>query len=493
MDVKDPSRITTGIPGLDRILEGGLLVGGVYLVQGPPGSGKTILGNQLCCHQARIGRRAIYFTLLSESHTGMLGHLERMAFFCGDRVGDEVVYFSAFQVLEAEGLEGLARLVGKTMTDRSPAVVVIDGFMTANESAKVPGDLKQFVRQVQTFSASLACTTVLLSSTGAGASLQPEHTIVDGIIELSDDLNGLRSLRHLQVLKMRGTHQIRGRHTVEINDQGMTVHPRFEVGSPRSLRGSVVGPERRGFGIAELDAMMMGGVPSGSITMLLGASGVGKTLLSMQFLAAGAAAGETGLYFGMYEQPEALLAKCKRIHLGLQEGVDAGKIHLTWQRPIEGVLDVLADRMLTQLRTTGATRLCIDGMHSLVRTVDFPDRMRAVTAALAEELVGLGVTTVYTLETPELVNRDGATIRVPIDDLSAMSHNVVAIRLVERDGRFDRMLAVMKMRDSDYDRSIRELTITDRGIVLASRGRTAGGLVAVRDRRRRQPHKGRTR
>jgi circadian clock protein KaiC len=482
MAPSNASRISTGIPGLDPILEGGLLVGGVYIVQGSPGSGKTILANQLCCHHARAGRRAIYFTLLSESHTGMFEHLKRMQFFCADLAGDAIVYFSGFKILEDEGLGGLARLIGRTMTDRTPTVVVVDGFVTASESALAPTDLKQFVRQLQAFSASLACTTVLLSSTSASGSVQPEHTIADGIIELSDDLNGLRSLRHLQVRKMRGTRQITGRHSVQIDDRGMTVHARFEVGSSLSHFGGAIDHHRHGFGIAELDTMMMGGVPHGSITMLLGPSGVGKTLLSLQFLAEGARAGETGLYFGMYERPDDLIAKCERIHLGLKEGVAAGKIHLLWERPIEGVLDVLADRMLQQLRETGATRLCIDGMHSLYRTVDFPERLRAVAAALAESLSGLGVTTVYTLETRNLIEGPADHIQVPIDDLSAMSHNVVAIRRLERDNQFDRMLAILKMRDSDYDRSIRELTITNHGIVLAPRDRGLLSRVAVRAR-----------
>jgi circadian clock protein KaiC len=389
------------------------------------------------------------------------------------------MYFSGFKVLEAEGLDGLAKLVGSTMADRTPSVVVVDGFVTARESAQAPNDLKQFIRQMQAFSASVGCTTILLSSADPAAPTRPEHTIVDGIIELSDNLNGLRSLRHLLVRKMRGTRQIQGCHTVQITDDGLTVHPRFEVGSSRMQRDAVASSRRCGFGVAELDEMMMGGAPTGSITMLLGASGVGKTMLLLQFLAAGAAAGETGLFFGMYEKPEALLAKSKRIQLRLQDGVDAGKIHLDWERPIEGVLDVLADRMFCRIRETGATRLCIDGMHSLFRTVDFPERMRAVTAALGEELTGLGVTTLYTLETPELVGADGAAIRVPMDDVSAMSHNVVVIRLRERSGRYDRMLSIMKMRDSDYDRSIRELTITGHGIVVAPRRRTLRSRVVA--------------
>jgi circadian clock protein KaiC len=491
MDEHKARRISTGIPGLDLLIEGGLLRGGVYIVQGPPGAGKTILANQLCCHQARSGGRAIYFTLLCESHAGMFTHLERMKFFSDDLIGDAVVYFSGYKVLEEEGFVGLARLVGKAMADRSPTVVIIDGFVTVSDAVHKPNDLKQFVRQVQAFSASVGCATVLLSSANPGLGMQPEHTIVDGVIELSDDLNGLRSLRHLQVAKMRGTRQVRGRHTVQINDDGMAVHARFEAEIPgpptqplREPRGGAGAAERRAFGIAELDAMMRGGAPSGSITMLLGASGVGKTTIAMQFVSAGAQLGETGLFFGMYEQPDDLLAKSQRLSIPLQAGVDAGKIHMMWERPIEGVLDVLADRLIKRLRETGATRLCIDGMHSLFRTVDFPERMRAVTAALAEELAKLGVTTVYTLETPDIIAADGAGMRAPLDDLSAMSQNVIAIRLRERHGQYDRMLAVIKMRDSDYDRSIRELQITSGGIIIAPGTNDARARAPGRDGRR---------
>jgi circadian clock protein KaiC len=371
-------------------------------------------------------------------------------------------------------------------------VVVLDGFMTVGEAAATSNDLKQVVRQLQAFSASVGCTAVLLSSASADLPGPREQAIVDGIIELSNDLSGLCSLRHLLVRKLRGSRPISGRHTVEITDAGMTVHARFEARSesrapserPRPSPRVRHGSARAGFGIAELDAMMMGGPPRASTTMVLGSSGVGKTTLALQFLAAGAEAGETGLFFGMYEQPEELLDKCGQIGIPLQDGIDAGKVHLIWERPIEGVLDVLADRLLARVRDVGATRLCIDGMYSLFRTVDSPERMRAVSAALAEILTALGLTTVYTLETPDLLCAEFAPLRLPISDLSAMCHNLVAIRLIQRGDQLDRMLAILKMRDSDYDRSVREMTITDGGIVVAPRAYP----------RARRPHgKGRTR
>lgn len=74
-------RLKTGVAGLDRILEGGLLRGGLYMVRGAPGSGKTIFGNQICYANARAGGQSAFITLLSESHARMMLHLESLDFF----------------------------------------------------------------------------------------------------------------------------------------------------------------------------------------------------------------------------------------------------------------------------------------------------------------------------------------------------------------------------------------------------------------------------
>src|SRR6187401_1054094 len=106
-----PRRILTGIPGLDRILDGGLLAAGVYIVQGPPGGGKTILANQACFFQAANGGRAVYVTLLAESHARMFAHLRRMAFFTEDAIPEKVYYIGGYSALQTGGLEGLIALL----------------------------------------------------------------------------------------------------------------------------------------------------------------------------------------------------------------------------------------------------------------------------------------------------------------------------------------------------------------------------------------------
>jgi circadian clock protein KaiC len=75
------SRVTSGIAGLDTVLLGGVFEGGIYIVQGPPGAGKTILTSQICCHHAAEGGVALFVTLLAENHGRLIANLRTLSFF----------------------------------------------------------------------------------------------------------------------------------------------------------------------------------------------------------------------------------------------------------------------------------------------------------------------------------------------------------------------------------------------------------------------------
>ncbi|HEU5060469.1 MAG TPA: ATPase domain-containing protein [Kofleriaceae bacterium] len=456
-------RLSSGVPGLDTVLEGGLLRGGVYLVQGPPGSGKTILGNQMCFAHAAGGGRAVYMTLLAESHTRMLAHMRRMHFYRTELIPDQVHYLSAFKVLEGDGLHGLLTVLRKTVTSRSATLLVLDGLVSAEEASPSAKEFKKFVHELQIVCAMTACTCLLLSSTERPRSFRPEHTMVDGILELGDDLRSLRAVRSIVVRKMRGTAPVLGRHTIEINDDGVSVVPRFETRTSPALGELAPTPrERLALGIASLDAMLGGGLPARSITMLLGPTGVGKTTLALQFLGAGAARNEPGVFFGFYEHPPALLERSRRLQLGFVD-IAHSPVELIWHRPVEGIIDVVGDRLLDAIKRRNARRLVIDGMAGFQVSVDEPDRVREVFATLADELAHEGVTTVYTMETTDLL---GPRIEVPLKGVSAITHNIILMRHVEMEARLYRLLSILKMRDGDYDSAIREFRIDDGGIEI---------------------------
>lgn len=465
-DTALPERRPTGVPGLDRILEGGLLASGVYIVQGPPGAGKTILANQVCFHHASTGGQAVYVTLLAESHSRMFAHLRRMAFFDESAIPDRVRYLGGYSSLQSGGLDALVALIRGAIQKSKVTLLVIDGLISAQESATSDREFKVFIHGLQTLADLTGCTVLLLTNAERTSGFFPEHTMVDGVLHLTDEVSDLRPLRHIRVMKLRGSAPVRGLHSVRITDDGLEVRPRIEtlLSTHGSNEESGASGSKLEFGIPELDQMLCGGLRSGSITMLLGSSGSGKTLLGMQFLSAGIKRGERVVYFGFYERPDAILAKCQRVAIGgLKEGVERNLARIVWHRPIEGVIDELGESLINTVREVGAERLLLDGMDALESAVDFPERLSHVYSAIAHELERLGVTTIYTTEIRQLF---GTTIEVPIDGLSAATHNIILMRHIEHRATIRRVIGILKVRDSDYDGRMREIQITDQGIRL---------------------------
>jgi circadian clock protein KaiC len=465
-DIRGMERLATGVPGLDTVLNGGLFKGGVYIVEGAPGSGKTILGNQMCFHRAAVGDSTVYITLLAESHTRLIAHLRGMDFFKPELISSSIYYISAFKVLEEHGLSGLLKSIQQSVTARKAAFVILDGLVSAEEFAPSARDFKKFIHELQTVTGMTGCTIVLLSSTERAAVFRPEHTMVDGLFELGDSLVGVQSLRHILVRKMRGTDQLRGRHAVEITNAGIKIRPRIEtlLRTQEEHDPAPLVAEPAAFEMSGLDAMLRGGLPAPSNTIVLGPSGSGKTMLGLQFLAAGARRDQPGLYVGFYERPAVMVAKGARLGLGVDDAITRGLLHLFWEAPIEGVLDAVVERVLVAVIQFGIKRLVFDGLHGFRHHAEYPDRTRAVFSALANELARRGVTSIFTLETPDLV---GPQIEIPIDGVSSLADNLILLRHVELRAQLYRLLSILKIRDRAYDGAIREFRITDRGLIVA--------------------------
>ena len=320
-------RVPTGIPGLDTVLRGGFLEGGVYIVQGTPGAGKTILATQVCAARVAAGGKALYVTLLSESHARMLQHLRPMRFFDPSIVPDGLAYVSGYGPLQDEGLAGLMTLLRREVRARGADLLVLDGVVLIEETATSNVEYRKFVHELQAY-ASLEGFVALLLTNNTSRDFHPEHTMVDGLITLDDTaVGGGTKQRELEVLKFRGTGFLRGRHGFRIGEEGIELFPRIEAllarPSPRDeLRGVA---DRVPLGIPDLDAMIGGGMPRGTTTMLLGPSGSGKTVIGMHFVARSSAE-EPGLLFGFYETPRQTIDQARGLGLDLGALVEQGHL-----------------------------------------------------------------------------------------------------------------------------------------------------------------------
>lgn len=469
-------RVPSGVKGLDEVLDGGFIKGGLYIVEGAPGTGKTVLGNQICFNQVKSGKTVLYVTLIAETVARMMLNLREMKFFNENAIGTGIFYISGFTALKNEGLSGLLHLLRREVAARHAAILVLDGFASASDSATSPEELKVFVQQLQV-QADAADSTVFLLANPVEARPSSEETMVDGIISLGSSLQGSSSLREFHIRKLRGSSYMEGIHNYKIDQDGILIYPRMEtrVRHAATDNGDV---DRITSGIPRLDVMLGEGLPRRSMTMLVGPSGTGKTTLGLQFLSQSSSA-EPGLYFGFYETPARIRSKA-RMFPSFGQALDVGSVEILWQPPTEWLLDELGDRLLQAVRQKKARRLFMDGLGGFRKAL----RSRQIEpffAALVEELRGEGVTTICTAEVAEIIGPTMAT------GLSDITDNHIILRFIEAGASLYRIVSILKVRDSSFDSGLRQFSITEAGIEIAEDSSGAGLVLSSLTARARQP------
>ena len=481
-------RIPTGISGLDGVLRGGLVRGGTYLVMGRPGTGKTTLGNQLCFAHVAQGGHAAYVTLLGESHASMLRNLQTMRFFNGSAINQGLSYVGAYRALREGKLRGLLEVIRGVIQQDKTSLLVIDGIAPARAHAESELALKEFVVELQMLSALLNCTTVLLANMTSEDATGPEHTMVDGLIELAFERARRCTLRTLEVLKFRGSEHLLGRHEVTITADGLAVHPRLEELLEGCARPAPASKTRAATGIAGLDAMLRGGLTTGTTTVVLGYAGSGKTTLGMHFLQTGALGGEPGVLLGFYESPDRLLQSASDMGFRLKELADSGQFSHVWQPSYEFGLDALAQRLFSEIERRRAQRVVIDSLDGLRQASTDPDRTLRFITALLNDLRARGITVLLTDET---LKPSGPEMEMRIDGMSALVENLLLLEYVMVSTSLRRLVAVIKQRGSAQGPCIREFSLTAQGITVSTDAKSAEELIARADelhtRRSRKP------
>jgi len=471
-------RKKTGIAGLDTMLGGGLVRGAIYMVMGRPGTGKTTLGNQLCFEHVKQGGRAAYMTLLAESHAAMLKNLHMMSFFDANAINNGLSYVGAYRALRDEKLRGLLDMVRRVILDEKATLLVIDGISPARALAENDVALKEFVVELQMLSAMTNCTTLLLANMTAADANDPEHTMVDGLIELAFEQFRRRTFRTIEILKFRGTRHLLGRHELDISEAGVSVHPRLEDLVDGATNPAPASNERLPTGIRQLDLMLRGGVLRGTNSVALGFSGSGKTTLGLHFLNAGAEANEAGLLFGFYESPDRVFQSSEQIGFKLRQHAEHGRFSHVWQPSYEFGLDRLGSRLLGEVERIGAKRVVIDSLDGFRQAAIDPARtIRFMTALLGE----LRLREITTILIDETMKPSGPEMEMRVEGISALVENLFLFEYMTVGPRMRRLISIVKQRASAHETTAREFFLTGRGIEVAPDAASAAEVVAHSD------------
>ncbi len=469
--------LSTGVPGLDSVLGGGLPEFSFNMLAGSPGAGKTTLAQQILFANATPARPALYFTVLGEPTVKMLRYQRQFSFFRPELIGSAVHFLNlSEEVLTGDLHAVLARMTAE-VERLTPGIVVVDSFRTIRAGtgidfqAEPPSAsvdqlmaLELFVQRLALHLTSWEVTSLLIGEYGEPEQRQPLFTIADGILWLSQATDRNSVVRKLQALKIRGQAQMPGLHTFRITDDGLQVFPRIPDQQWGRREGPARGPERLSTGVPGLDAIMGGGVPAGDALMLAGPTGTGKSTFGMLFAAEGLRQGEAVVVAGFEEYPEAYLARLRAFDIDPDAMIKANKLRITYLRPLDLSVDETLSDILASVRETGATRVVIDSLtgFEVALAPTFREDFRESLYRLVGALTASEVTVFMVLEALAMAPDMGFTGQ----QVSFITDDIIVQRYVEIDGQMEKLLAVVKMRRSEHSQSFWRYSITATGATM---------------------------
>jgi circadian clock protein KaiC len=469
--------ISTGVPGLDDILRGGLVPHRLYLIEGVPGSGKTTLAMQVLIEGVKRGESVLYVTLSEteeELHAIAASHgwsihgmpIREMGPEETLRADDQNTMFHPSEVELTETTNAILAEVER----RKPTLVVFDSL---SELRLLSGSALRYRRQIlgfKQFFAGRGCTVLLLDDmTTVGHDLQVQ-SIAHAVIRL-EQLNPLygSERRRLMVLKYRGVGFRGGYHDYAIRRGGLEVFPRLVASEHQPARVIT----RLASGLRELDQLLGGGIERGSSTLIVGPAGCGKSSLATRFVLAAAERGDRSAMFIFDESISTLLMRSEGLGMDIRRYVEDGTITVQQVDPAELSPGEFVQTIRRSVEDQGAAVVVIDSLNGYLNAM--PEE-RFLTIQLHELTTYLGQWSVATLLIGAHQGLIGGQMVTPVD-ASYLADAVVLLRYYENAGEVRQAISVMKKRGGEHERTIREFRMEHGGIHLGPPLRGLRGIL----------------
>jgi circadian clock protein KaiC len=464
-----PQRLSTGNNGLDSILEGGFPTNRLYLIEGDPGTGKTTLALKFLLEGAASGERVLYVTLsetreeitdVAASHGWSLDGVDLYELVPSAESLKTESQYTIFHPSEVEFTETTSAVLDEVERIQ-PRRVVVDSLSEMRLLARDPLRYRRQILALKQYFAGRQCTVLLLDDrTSTGSDLQV-RSIAHGVIELEQiALDYGAERRRMRVVKLRGSKYRGGFHDFRIETGGVVVYPRLVAAEHRQEFPH----EMVTSGVAELDALLGGGLDRGTSTLILGPAGSGKSSIAAQFAATAAERGERAASFLFDEGVKTYISRASGLGREMKEQVEAGHMSLQQIDPAELSPGEFANSVRTAVERDGARVVVIDSLNGYLQAM--PDE-RFLTVQMHELLSYLNQKGVVTLLVLAQHGFMGANMGTPVD-VSYLADTVLMLRFFEARGEVRRALSVVKKRTGYHENTIREMRMSAGGIAVGA-------------------------
>jgi circadian clock protein KaiC len=461
--------VKTGISGLDSILEGGVARRNVILVEGKIGTGKTTLGVEFVYRGAlELGEPGLIVLFevapdkLIRDAASLGWDLEAL-----ERADRLRVVFTTRDVFRQE-MQQADSLLLEQAAEIGARRMFVDGITRLAAPGQDPADVFHVLAeglQRENLTAMIAVEAAALED---GFKSTPEESIADTVIRLRIEDVQRAAFRSIEVVKSRGQRFQMGRHSFRIVDgRGIEVYRRVQAPRPSSRDREVsFHPEKRAStGIPGLDPIVNGGFFHGSTTVVSGISGVGKSVMGLQFLAEGARRGERSLMLSLDEQRPQMFRNARSIGIDLEALVEQGIVKVEYEPPQEIEVDQHFHHIEELVDEFEPTRVVIDSLSTYGTSLGpggrvFRDFFHALVALMKEN----SIAAVYNHENPEML---GMSSMMGSFAMSSLVDNIILMNWIELGDTFRLGLTVAKMRANPTSRTTHECEIRDgEGLVV---------------------------
>lgn len=459
-------RVKTGIEGLDEVLEGGLLRGYLYVVEGEAGTGKTTLSTQFLLDGRARDEACLLITtaetrdeLIATAHTHgwSLAGIEILELSQINSIAQPQQRQTMFRPSQME-LDEIIHTILAEFERVRPTRLVLDSVSVLRDMADEPFIYRRHILSLKNALTARECTVLI---TDEWLETQDLHlrTLAHGVIRLTREVTSFgNQQRQVEIVKMRGVNFRSGRHDMRIDIGGIRVFPRFTAQSDLTDYGG----ECLSTGVDEFDRLLGGGLDRGAAILLMGTTGTGKSSIAIQCVAAALRRGQATAVYLFDERPTTWFYRAGQLGCPLRQHAADGRLFVQQISPAEMSPTQFAYELQQAVIQRGVEIICIDSLSGYVNAM--PEE-RFLTLHLHDVLTWLGqrgATTLMVLNQHGLFEAAGRSSF----DFSFLSDTLVLLRFFEYQGAIHRALSVVKRRSGLHEHTIREMTLGPNGLVV---------------------------